>query len=85
MLKKNFLRNFIIVCLLWLIASGVSLYLSHQQIGQGIKIQIQSYLSLWEDEFYQEQIQSSNKKAPRKNHKANILVRFFNRESFFGV
>lgn len=66
MLKKNFLRNFIIVCLLWLIASGVSLYLSHQQIGQGIKIQIQNYLSLWEDEFYQEQIQSSNKKLQEK-------------------
>lgn len=66
MSKKNFLRNFLIVCSLWLLASGVSLYVSYQQIGQNTKSQIQNYLSLWEDEFYQEKIQSSEKKLQEK-------------------
>ena len=64
--KKILLRNLVILCILLLIVAGMGLYLSHQQIRQNTRTQIQNYLSLWEDEFYQEQIQSSEKKLQDK-------------------
>lgn len=62
----KYTRSLLIVVVLFLLIAAGALQMSFLEISNKSREQIQNYLSLWEDEIYQEQIKSSDKKLQNK-------------------